>query len=74
MGEMSILARTGAEKITWDPEVPDEILTVKQRFQSLLEEGYLAFHVNNNGGEGKKISTFDIFAEKIIMVPKLGGG
>jgi len=74
MGELSILAPSGAENLTWGTEASDEIMKAKERFQLLLKEGYLAFHLNDNGGEGKKISTFDAAAKKIIMIPKLGGG
>ena len=74
MGELAILAQTGALKITWDPDIPDEIMKVKEQFQLFLEKGYSAFHLNDTGGEGKKISTFNASANKIIMIPKLGGG
>ena len=74
MGELSILAPSGAEKYFWDSGNPDEVKQVKNRFSQFLEKGYSAFQVNNVQGEGKKILFFDAFAEKIIMVPKLGGG
>lgn len=74
MGEMSILSHNGAEKITWDPKIFDEIIKAREKFQFLLGKGYSAFHIMDTGGEGKKIKSFDSSAEKIIMVPKLGGG
>ncbi len=74
MGEISILSPTGSQKLTWNPENPDEIKNVKHQFQLYLEQGYSAFHLSDTGGEGKKIMSFDALAGKIIMMPKLGGG
>ena len=74
MGELDILSPEGSQKITWHPDNSEEIQSVKLQFQSYLDQGYSAFHMRHDGGEGKKIVSFDVLAEKIIMVPKLGGG
>ena len=74
MGELAILAPEGSQKITWDPDNPNEINEVKHRFQYYLDQGYAAFHMNDAGGEGKKIVSFNPLAGKIVMLPKLGGG
>ena len=74
MGELSILAPDGTQKLTWDPLNPEEIRLIKICFDQFLDKGYSAFNLNESGGEGKKISSFDVLTQKIIMVPKLGGG
>ncbi len=74
MGELSILSPTGSQKLTWNPENTDEIKNIQHQFQLHLDQGYSAFHLSDTGGEGKQIVSFNAFAEKIIMVPKLGGG
>ena len=74
MGELAIISPTGSQKATWNPDNSDEINKAKQQFQHYLDQGYSAFHLSDTGGEGKKIMSFDALAEKVIMVPKLGGG
>jgi hypothetical protein len=74
MGELSVLAPDGTQKLTWDPLNPGEALSIKKHFDQFLDNGYSAFILNESGGEGKKISAFDVSAQKIILVPKLGGG
>ena len=74
MGELSILTADGDQKLTWDPSNPEEVLIIKKHFDHFMDKGYSAFNLNESGGEGKKISAFDVLAQKIIMLPKLGGG
>ena len=74
MGELSILAHTGALKFNWEPNDPNQIAEAKKCFQRFMEKNYSAFLVDNTGGEGKKIQIFDASANKIIMIPTLGGG
>ncbi len=68
------MSHLGIKKITWDPEIPDEVVAAKGNFHLFLEEGYSAFNLSNSGGEGNKIQIFDALAEKILMIPRLGGG
>jgi hypothetical protein len=74
MGEMAILSPEGSQNITWNPGNSDEIQNVEYQFRLYLDQGYSAFHMSDTGGEGKMITAFNALAEKIIMVPKLGGG
>ncbi|MFO7962885.1 MAG: hypothetical protein R6U50_03100 [Desulfobacterales bacterium] len=74
MGELSILTPSGTRTLTWTPENEAETERVKQCFNQFLDEGYSAFHMQNGDGEGKKIVSFNARAEKIIMLPKIGGG
>lgn len=60
--------------MTWDPENTDETNNIKHFFQLYLDQGYSAFHLSDAGGEGKQILSFNAFAGRIIMVPRLGGG
>jgi hypothetical protein len=74
MGELSVLSHLGIKNIIWNPDNPDEVADAQNQFADFLEKGYSAFNLNSSGGEGKKIFSFDSFCQKIIMIPKVGGG
>jgi len=74
MGELHYLSEEGDTKVIWNPDNQDEVDAAEAQFDTLAEKGFTAFAVKKDGEKGKKITTFEPNAGKIIMVPKIGGG
>lgn len=74
MGELAILDSTGDTKVLWDTENQDETDAAKAQFDLLIGKGFTAYSVKKDGDKGKKITSFDPTAGKIIMVPRIVGG
>lgn len=74
MSVMDILDPTGHTKHIWDRNNEAETEAARALFTSLTGKGYRAFHVKGDGDEGKRMSSFDPAAEKMILVPQLQGG
>lgn len=73
-GTMQIMDRTGHTSITWDADKPIEVSVAQATFDKLTREGYQAFEVESGDRQGRRMTTFDPKAEKIMMVPHLVGG
>jgi hypothetical protein len=78
---MSIMDRTGHSTVTWKPDDPSSVKDAEKKFNEMIDQGYTAFAmdlVSTNGvtveQKGKRITTFDPTAGKIMMVPQLVGG
>lgn len=67
---LKILTENGDDRITWDKENGRQAKEAKAKFIELLDKGYMAFSVDNQGNKNKKIKEFDVDAEEIIMIPK----
>lgn len=67
---LKILTENGDDRITWDKENGPQAKAAKERFLKLLDQGYMAFSVDNKGKKNRRIKEFDVDAEEIIMVPK----
>jgi len=74
MSIMDILDNTGHTRHIWSSENEAEVEAARALFTSLTGRGYRAFHVKKDGEEGKRMDTFDPEAEKMILVPQVGGG
>jgi hypothetical protein len=79
MGEMRIMGVEGDNKMTWDPENLTEVKAVKEHFEKLVNtknsrDRFMAFYVDKEGGQGKKMEVFDPKAGMIILVPPVAGG
>jgi len=74
MGELAIIDSTGDTKVMWDKSNDDEVEAAEEQFDSLIDKGFSAYKVKKDGEKGKKITSFDPNAGKIIMVPKIVGG
>lgn len=74
MGEIRCLNETGDTKMTWDPNVRDEVDVAKDQFEKLKKKGYQAYSVKKGGEKNQAIDKFDPDAGMIIMVPKIQGG
>lgn len=78
---MQIMDPTGHTTVTWRPNDAASIADAKKEFDRLRKEGYQAFEMNvvkENGvvveEKGKRVTTFDPAAGKVMMVPQLVGG
>lgn len=72
---MNILDSTGHSTVEWDPDAPAEVEAARIQFTAMVDKGYRAFRVNDDGRqEGSRLQTFDPTAEKIMFVPQLKGG
>ena len=79
MGEMRIMGVEGDNKMTWDPEKLTETKAVKDHFDkhvnaSEKKKRFMAFYVDKEGKQGKKMEVFDPKAGMIILVPPIAGG
>lgn len=74
MGELRTLDSTGDTKTIWDPDNEDEVAVARESFNTLMDKGYIAYKVDDEGGKGDVISSFDPRAGKIIMSPPIQGG
>ncbi len=73
-GSMNVLDKTGHTKVTWNRNVPAEVEIAKAAYDSSVAKGGQAFAVRADGGQGRRLDSFDPSAEQIIMVPRLQGG
>jgi len=71
---MNVMDSTGHTKLIWDANKADEVQNARETFEKLTKKGYRAFHVKDNGSEGKQMNGFDPDAEKMIMVPAIVAG
>jgi len=74
MGELRILDNTGDTKVIWDKNNSDEVEAAEEQFETLIDKGFTAYKVKKDGKKGRKITSFDQDAGKIIMIPKIVGG
>lgn len=71
---MKILCDKGDDRIVWDKDNGDDAKKAKHKFLELIEKGYKAFSVDQNGKKNKKIEEFDVDAEEILMIPPTSKG
>lgn len=78
---MQIMDRTGHTTVTWNPDDAGSIKDAAKKFKEMIDQGYTAFAmdlVSTNGvtveQKGKRITSFDPAAGKIMMIPQLVGG
>ena len=74
MGEMSVLATDGDQKVQWDPKNEDQVEVAEMTFDKLKAKKYKAYSVDKVGKAKKEIKKFDSKAGSIIMVPAVMGG
>lgn len=73
-GVMNVPDKTGHTKVEWDKNVRDEVTMARAAYDAAIAKGYQAFAVRIDGGQGKRLDSFDPNVEEIMMVPKLQGG
>ena len=73
-GEMRSMGVEGDRKQMWSKGNADEVDAAKAQYEKLIAKGFKAYSVKNRGGQGKQLDAFDVNAERIILVPPIGGG
>lgn len=71
---MTVLDRTGDTKVEWNPDNKDEVSAAEKQFKDLTKKGYIAFRLYDDGKKGEVLSSFDKFAEKMVLIPPVVGG
>ena len=74
MGTMKTLAREGDLKMEWNVDKEDEVKAAKEIFEKKLKEKWSAFEDKGKGTKGCKITEFNKYAKRIILVPPISGG
>lgn len=73
MNTMHVLGRRGDSTVTWDPDNAASVDTARQAFDTLRNQGMLAF-VPGAGESAKQIKEFDPAAKEIEFVRRIAGG
>lgn len=71
---LCILDESGDSRMQWNPDDPAEVAKAQARFDEYKKKGYLAYKVNNKGGQGEVLHAFDANAERIILHSNMVGG
>jgi hypothetical protein len=75
LSELSVMNRSGDNKLLWDPTDPIGTEAASIMFKNLVtDKGYAAFGVKENGEKANRIYEFDKNMAKIIIVPPMKGG
>lgn len=74
MGKLITMSRQGDLKISWNAYDEDEVKAAKEIFEKKIKEKWSAFKDEGMGTKGEKITTFDKYAKRIILVPNISGG
>ena len=72
--ELCALDATGDTKTIWSKDNDDEIDNARKTFNDLTKKGHKAYCVKKDGSQGKVMSKFDPKAERMVLVPPVGGG
>lgn len=73
-GEMSVMDRSGDEKVVWNRFNEDEVERAQVKFAELRAKGHVAYKMEPGGEKGEQIDAFDPTIERIIFVPQMRGG
>jgi hypothetical protein len=60
----------GHDTIVWDRRYKDQIEQAREKFYQLLDKGWIAFVVDDNGKPKHRIGQFEPTAEEVIMMTK----
>ena len=76
MNAFAIMGKSGDTKVIWDPTKPAEVAAARAQFESLTKDHkYSAFCVSGDEGkQGKRMSSFDPDAGRVILIPQVAGG
>jgi hypothetical protein len=69
---LKIVDHTGHTELRWDPEAAEETEAVRERFETLMRQSFVAFDLSNSPGE--VIHEFRPQASEILITPKFAGG
>lgn len=65
-----ILSQNGDDRVIWDRRDKNQVKEAFQKFKELLNNGYTAYAVTEEGKRGHKITTFDPGLEEVILGTK----
>jgi len=71
---LKILSDKGDERIVWDFNNGRQAKEAKEKFMSLVGQGYSAYSVDAKGNKNRRIQEFDVEAEEILMIPPTAKG
>lgn len=71
---MNIVDQSGDTKYIWDSDNEDEIAAAQAAYEKLIKKNYIAYTVDADGEQGRKIHRFDPSLGKIILIPPIVGG
>lgn len=76
MSLMEVMDPTGHTSVEWDAENNAEVEIARSTFEMMTgpDKKYQAFRVDQRGGQGERMRSFDPSAEKILLIPQLKGG
>jgi hypothetical protein len=67
--------RTGHTNIKWDPAKPDEVAIARAAFDAAIANNRAqAFTTPDGETQGVRMTAFDPYAARILVVPHLRGG
>lgn len=69
-----VMDANGDTRIEWTPGNAAEEKAARTMYNTLKAKQYLAYRVNDDGGNGEVLRDFDPEAAEIIMRPQLVGG
>lgn len=69
---LKILDHRGHTELSWNPEEVDEMETVRERFETLMRQNFVAFDLTSSPGE--MIREFRPQATEILVTPEFVGG
>ena len=68
--QMKILTPNGDDRLVWDKEKGREAKEAKNRFNELIDKGYKAYSVKQDGDKNRRITEFDVDAEELLLIPE----
>jgi hypothetical protein len=69
---LKILDHRGHTELSWNPEAVDEVDTVRERFEALMRQNFVAYDLSTTPGE--IIKEFRPQATEILVTPEYVGG
>lgn len=60
----------GDDHISWNRRYADSVSWARKKFYDMLDQGWLAFTVNEDGSPGERITEFDSDLEDVIVTDK----
>jgi hypothetical protein len=72
--QMQVMDPTGHTQVSWDSGDTAGLRVARETFDRMTGQGYRAFRVGKDGGQGERLSQFDPDAEEMILIPQLVGG
>lgn len=73
-GEICCMNKHGDTPLRWRRGVGVEVDAARAHFDTLKGKGYAAYKETAGGERGEIIRSFDVNAERIVMVPPVSGG